>query len=159
MPVLGQGRHVITKQSPMFTIHLARVRVDGETGEWRLLAYAAIQDVGRALNPPEVVGQVHGGVVQSVGRALGEELAWDGDGQLRTGSFLDYGMPSIDQVPDIGVDLVEVPSPHGPFGAKGVGEPPAVPGPAAIANAIRAACGVSVVEMPAHFTRLVRSMT
>jgi CO/xanthine dehydrogenase Mo-binding subunit len=159
MPVLGQGRHVVTKQSPMYTIHLARVRVDDETGEWRLLAYAAIQDVGRALNPSEVVGQVHGGVVQSVGRALGEELAWDGDGQLRTGSFLDYAMPSIDQVPDIGVDLVEVPSPHGPFGAKGVGEPPAVPGPAAIANAIRAACGVSVVEMPAHFTRLVRSMT
>jgi CO/xanthine dehydrogenase Mo-binding subunit len=159
MPVLGQGRHVITRQSPMYTVHLARVRVDPDTGEWRLVAYAAIQDVGKALNPPEVVGQVHGGAVQSLGRALGEELAWDGDGQLRTGSFLDYGMPSIDQVPEIDVELVEVPSPFGPFGAKGVGEPPAVPGPAAVANAIRAACGVAPLEMPVHFTRLVRSMT
>jgi CO/xanthine dehydrogenase Mo-binding subunit len=159
MPVLGQGRHVITKQSPMFTVHLARVRVDTETGEWRLLAYAAIQDVGRALNPPEVRGQVHGGAVQGLGRAFGEELAWDGDGQLRTGSFVDYALPSIDQVPEIGVELVEVPSPFGPFGAKGVGEPPAVPGPAAVANAIRAASGVTVAEMPAHFTGLVRAMT
>ncbi|HXM55253.1 MAG TPA: xanthine dehydrogenase family protein molybdopterin-binding subunit [Candidatus Dormibacteraeota bacterium] len=157
-PVLGQGRHVVTKQSPMFTVHLARVRVDAETGEWRLIGYAAIQDVGRALNPPEVVGQVHGGSVQSLGRAFGEELAWDGDGQLRTASFIDYGLPSIDQVPEIGVELVEVPSPYGPFGAKGVGEPPAVPGPAAIANAIRAATGQAVTEMPAEFTRVVRAM-
>ncbi|HEY4027259.1 MAG TPA: xanthine dehydrogenase family protein molybdopterin-binding subunit [Candidatus Dormibacteraeota bacterium] len=158
MPVLGQGRHVVTKQSPMFTVHLARVRVDPETGEWRLLAYAAIQDVGRALNPPEVRGQVHGGAVQGLGRAFGEELAWDGEGQLRTGTFIDYGMPTIDQIPEIGVELVEVPSLYGPFGAKGVGEPPAVPGPAAIANAIRAACGVRMTEMPADFMRLVRSM-
>jgi CO/xanthine dehydrogenase Mo-binding subunit len=158
MPVLGQGRHVVTKQSPMFTVHVARVRVDRETGEWRLLAYAAIQDVGKALNPPEVRGQVHGGAVQGLGRAFGEELAWDAGGQLRTGTFIDYGMPTIEQIPDICVELVEVPSPFGPFGAKGVGEPPAVPGPAAVANAIRAACGVRMTEMPADFMRLVRSM-
>jgi CO/xanthine dehydrogenase Mo-binding subunit len=157
-PVLGQGRHVVTKQSPMFTVHVARVRLDPETGEWRLTGYAAIQDVGRALNPPEVVGQVHGGAVQGLGRVLGEELAWDGDGQLRTGSFIDYGLPSIDQVPEIGVELVEVPSLFGPFGAKGVGEPPAVPGPAAVANAIRAAGGPGVTDLPADFTRVVRSM-
>ena len=158
MPVLGQGRHVVTKQSPMFTVHLARVRVDAETGEWRLLGYAAIQDVGRALNPPEVQGQVHGGAVQGLGRAFGEELVWDGGGQLRNGSFIDYGLPSIDQIPDIGVELVEVPSPCGPFGAKGVGEPPAVPGPAAIANAISAACGLRLTDLPADFTRVVRAM-
>ncbi len=158
MPVLGQGRHVVTQQSPMFTVHLARVRVDPETGEWRLARYAAIQDVGRALNPPEVRGQVHGGAVQGLGRALGEEMAWDGGGQLRNGSFIDYGLPSIDQVPDIGVELVEVPSPFGPFGAKGVGEPPAVPGPAAIASAISAACGLRLTDMPADFTRVVQTM-
>jgi CO/xanthine dehydrogenase Mo-binding subunit len=157
-PVLGQGRHVVTKQSPMFTVHVARVRVDPETGEWRLLAYVAIQDVGKALNPPEVVGQVHGGAVQSLGRAFGEELVWDADGQLRTGSFIDYGLPTADQIPEIGVELVEVPSPFGPFGAKGVGEPPAVPGPAAIANAISAASGARVTEMPADYARVVRSM-
>jgi CO/xanthine dehydrogenase Mo-binding subunit len=158
MPVLGQGRHVVTKQSPMFTVHLARVHVDPETGEWRLLAYAAIQDVGKALNPPEVQGQIHGGAVQSLGRAFGEELAWDADGQLRTGSFVDYGLPTADQIPEIGVHLVEVPSPFGPFGAKGVGEPPAVPGPAAIANAISAASGLRLTDMPADFARVVRSM-
>jgi CO/xanthine dehydrogenase Mo-binding subunit len=157
-PVLGQGRHVVTQQSPMFTVHVARVSVDSETGEWRLVSYAAIQDVGKALNPAEVVGQVHGGTVQGVGRALGEELAWDDDGQLKTASFVDYGLPSIDQVPAIGVELIEIPSPFGPFGAKGVGEPPAVPGPAAIANAIRAASGVRLKEMPAHYGPLVKSM-
>jgi CO/xanthine dehydrogenase Mo-binding subunit len=153
-PVLGQGRHVVTRQSPMFTVHVARVRVDPETGRWGLTGYAAIQDVGRALNPPEVAAQVHGGVVQSVGRALGEELAWDADGQLRTASFIDYGIPTIDQVPEIEVELVEVPSPFGPFGARGVGEPPAVPGPAAVANALRAAGGRRLEEMPADFGRL-----
>ncbi len=155
-PVQGQGRAVITAQSPMFTVHVARVRVDRETGEWRLVGYAAIQDVGRALNPPEVEGQVHGGSVQGLGRALGEELVWDGDGHLRTASFLDYGLPSIDQVPDIQVQLVEVPSPYGPFGAKGVGEPPAVPGPAAVTNAVAAACGRRISELPVDFEALAR---
>src|SRR5579884_3347764 len=155
-PVQGQGRAVITAQSPMFTVHVARVRVDRETGEWRLVGYAAIQDVGRALNPPEVEGQVHGGSVQGLGRALGEELVWDGDGHLRTASFLDYGLPSIGQVPDIQVQLVEVPSPYGPFGAKGVGEPPAVPGPAAVTNAVAAACGRRISELPVDFEALAR---
>jgi CO/xanthine dehydrogenase Mo-binding subunit len=153
-PVLGQGRHTITKQSPMFTVHVARTRVDPETGEWRLSGYAAIQDVGRALNPPEVAGQVHGGALQGLGRALGEELAYDSDGQLRTASFTDYALPSIDQMPEFAIELLEIPSPHGPFGAKGVGEPPAVPGPAAVANAIYAASGRRMTEMPADFARL-----
>jgi CO/xanthine dehydrogenase Mo-binding subunit len=157
-PVLGQGRHTVTQQSPMFTVHVARVRVDPETGEWRLLAYGAIQDVGRALNPTEVVAQVHGGAVQSLGRAFGEVLAWDAGGQLRTGSFIDYGLPTIDQVPEIDVELLEIPSPYGPFGAKGVGEPPAVPGPAAIANAIRRASGRRLTDLPAEFGRLVPAM-
>ena len=157
-PVLGQGRAVVTQQSPMFTVHLARVRVDRETGDWGVTAYTAIQDVGRALNPPEIGGQVHGGVAQGLGRALGEVLTWDGDGQLRTGSFVDYGMPTIDLVPDIEVELLEIPSPHGPFGAKGVGEPPAVPGPAAVTNAIEAACGLRVTELPADFARVVSGM-
>jgi CO/xanthine dehydrogenase Mo-binding subunit len=155
-PVVGQGRHVVTAPSPMFTVHVARVRVDQETGEWRLVGYAAIQDVGRALNPPEVRGQVHGGTVQGLGRALGEELVRDAGGQLVTGTFVDYAIPTIDQVPPMAVELVEVPSPFGPFGAKGVGEPPAVPGPAAVANAIAAACGVRLTRMPAEFECLAR---
>jgi CO/xanthine dehydrogenase Mo-binding subunit len=153
-PVLGQGRTAITEQSPMFTVHLARVRVDDETGEWRLTGYAAVQDVGRAINPPEIHGQVHGGALQGLARALGEEMRWDGEGQLRTASFLEYGIPSIDQVPEFSVELLEVPSPIGPFGAKGVGEPPAVPGPAVVANAIRDACGVRVTTLPIGFDEL-----
>jgi CO/xanthine dehydrogenase Mo-binding subunit len=148
LPVHGIGRAAVTAQSPMFTVHLARVRVDAETGAYEVTGYAAIQDVGHALNPPEVVGQIHGGAVQGLGRALGEGFVYDDEGQLRTASFLDYRMPTIDQVPDIDVDLVEIPSPHGPFGAKGVGEPPAVPGPAVIANAIAAATGLRATSLP-----------
>ncbi len=154
-PVLGQGRAAITLQSPMFTVHVARVHVDPETGAWALTGYAAIQDVGRALNPPEVEAQVHGGVLQGLGRALGEELAYDAEGQLRSASFIDYGLPSIDQAPATEVQLLEIPSEVGPFGAKGVGEPPAVPGPAAVANALHAACGIRLTAMPADFSRLV----
>src|SRR5207253_2050817 len=73
-PVAGQGKSAITDQSPMFTVHLARVRVDRETGEWRLIGYAAIQDVGKAINPPEIEGQVHGGALQALARELGEEM-------------------------------------------------------------------------------------
>jgi CO/xanthine dehydrogenase Mo-binding subunit len=154
-PVQGIGRAAITQQSPQFTVHIARVRCDRETGSWNLTGYAAIQDVGRALNPPEVVGQVHGGAVQALGRVLGEEMRYDSQGQLRNATFVDYMLPSADQVPDIEVELVEVPSAVGPFGAKGVGEPPAVPGPAAVANAIAAATGVRVTELPVDAARLL----
>jgi CO/xanthine dehydrogenase Mo-binding subunit len=78
----------------------------------------------------------------------GEELSYTLDGQLRTASFLDYGMPSIDQAPNIQTELVEVPSPHHPLGAKGVGEPPAIPPPAAVTNAIRAAGGPRLTRLP-----------
>ena len=74
-----------------------------------------MQDVGRAINPPEIEAQVHGGALQGLGRALGEELRWDEDGQLRTASFLDYGIPTVDQMPGVAVELLEVPSPIGPF--------------------------------------------
>ncbi|MGH7904639.1 MAG: xanthine dehydrogenase family protein molybdopterin-binding subunit [Candidatus Dormibacteraceae bacterium] len=154
-PVHGFGRTAVHRPSPMYTVHLCRVRVDAETGEYALTGYAAIQDVGRALNPPEVEAQVQGGATQGVGRAIGEELAYDADGGLLTGSFLTYGLPTIDQVPEIAVRLVEIPSPHGPGGAKGVGEPPAVPGAAAVANAIADASGVRVRELPIDPSRLV----
>jgi CO/xanthine dehydrogenase Mo-binding subunit len=147
-PIEATGRSAVQAASPMFTVHLARVRVDRDTGAYQLTGYAAIQDVGHAINPPEVEGQIHGGSVQAIGRALGEQLVYDADGQLRTGSFLDYELPAADQIPDIDVRLVEVPSPVGPLGAKGVGEPPAIPGTAAVANAVSRASGVRVREAP-----------
>jgi CO/xanthine dehydrogenase Mo-binding subunit len=147
-PIQASGRSAVQAASPMFTVHIARVRLDRETGAFQLAGYAAIQDVGHAINPPEVEAQIHGGAVQALGRALGEQLVYDGDGQLRSGSFLDYEVPAADQVPDIDVRLVEVPSPVGPLGAKGVGEPPAIPGTAALANAVSRAAGVRVREAP-----------
>ena len=91
-----------------------------------LLHHVIAQDVGRALNPALVSGQLVGGVTQGFGWALFEQLAYDEEGQLRTGSFVEYAMPTIDTVPPIDAEIVEVPAPDGPFGAKGVGEPPVV---------------------------------
>ncbi len=153
-PVEALGRVAVRSQAPMFTVHLARCRVDPETGAVAVTGYAAVQDVGRALNPPEIAGQVHGGVVQGLGRALGEALDWDEAGQLRTASLVDYLLPTIEQAPPIAVELVEIPSTDGPLGAKGVGEPPAVPGAAAIANGVFRACGVRLREVPLDPARL-----
>ena len=91
---------------------------------------------------------MHGGAAQGIGWALLEELAYDEEGQLRGGTFAEYALPSIDQVPPIETLIVEVPAPDGPFGAKGVGEPPVVAAPPAIANAIAAATGARLTELP-----------
>jgi CO/xanthine dehydrogenase Mo-binding subunit len=147
-PIQATGRSAVLTASPQFTVQIARVKTDPETGAFQLTALAAIQDVGRAINPPEVEAQIHGGATQGLGRALGEQLAYDSDGQLRSGSFLDYELPTADQMPDIDVRLIEVPSPGGPLGAKGVGEPPAIPGPAALANALARATGIRVRALP-----------
>src|SRR5205807_6822385 len=140
-PVFGRGRSANRVSSPMFAAHLAKVAVDPETGEVRVLDYIAAQDVGRAINLAEVEGQIHGGVVQGIGWALCEEMAYDENGQLLTSTLMDYALPHSQDVPTITPLLVEVPSELGPFGAKGVGEPPVVPVAAAIANAIKDAVG------------------
>jgi CO/xanthine dehydrogenase Mo-binding subunit len=147
-PVLGQGRSAQRSPSPMFTVQIARVRTDPETGLWEITGFAAIQDVGRAINPAEIEGQIHGGALQAMGRALGEEMVWDGAGQLVTATFADYALPSIDQAPVVDVTLLEIPSASGPLGAKGVGEPPAIPGAAAVANAVSRASGRRVRSLP-----------
>ena len=155
-PIHASGRSAVLSASPQFTVQIARVRTDPETGAFQLAGFAAIQDVGRAINPPEVEGQIHGGAAQSLGRAMGEQLVYDGDGQLRTGSFLDYELPTADVLPSIDVRLIEVPSPVGPLGAKGVGEPPAIPGAAALANALARATGIRVRDVPIDRSALVK---
>jgi len=148
-PVHALGRVAVNASAPMFTVHVARVRVDDHTGALRVTRYAAIHDIGHALHTPDVVGQIHGGIVQGLGRALGEEIAYDQDGQLRTGSFTDYYLPAIDTVPlEIDVELVEVPSEQGPKGARGIGEPPVVPVLAAVGNAIRDVTGQRLTSAP-----------
>ena len=154
-PVQASGRSAVLEASPQFTMHIARVKLDRETGDFKLTGYAAIQDVGRAINPPEVEGQVHGGAAQSLGRAFGEQMVYDGDGQLRTGTLVDYELPTVDLMPEIDVRLIEVPSPVGPLGAKGVGEPPAIPGAAALAIAVSRAAGVRVRDLPIDRSKLV----
>jgi CO/xanthine dehydrogenase Mo-binding subunit len=157
-PVLGNGSSAITKQAPGFAAHLARVKVDQETGEVEVLEYVAIQDVGFAINPEEVRGQIHGGVVQGLGWALYEQMVYDENGTLVSGSLMDYAIQTAAVVPPIDVQMVEVPAPDGPFGAKGVGEPPIIPGGAAIANAIFDATGARLTQIPATPERVLKAI-
>ena len=95
-----------------------------------------------------VEGQIHGGVAQGIGWGLHEAMLYDVNGQLLTGSFMDYDLPKIEKIPNIEVILIENPSPLGPFGARGIGEPPITAGAAAIGNAIRNATGARLCELP-----------
>jgi CO/xanthine dehydrogenase Mo-binding subunit len=147
-PIYGRGRSANRYSSPMFTAHMAKVAVDPETGAVRVLDYVVAQDVGRAINPAEVEGQIHGGVTQGIGWALFEGYEYDENGQLLTSTLMDYALPHSEDVPNITPILVEIPSDLGPFGAKGVGEPPVVPVGGAIANAVYDAVGARVREMP-----------
>ncbi len=147
-PIEGHGGSAQTRGAPSVAAHLAHVRVDQETGEVTLLAHVIAQDVGRALNPALVEGQMRGGVAQGIGWALFEELVHDESGQLLTSSFLDYAIPLADRVPDIDTLIVEVPAPDGPFGAKGIGEAPVIAAAPAIANAVAAAIGIRLRELP-----------
>ena len=122
--------------------------VDTDTGRVKVLGHVVAQDVGRAINPAAVDGQIHGGVVQGLGWALLERMAYDGHGHLISATFMDYALPQSDQAPFIDTAIVEVPSDHGPFGAKGVGEPPVVGVPAAVANAIADATGQRLTDLP-----------
>ena len=157
-PVYGRGRAANKTSSPMFAAHLAKVAVDPETGEVRVLDYVAAQDVGFAINPAEVEGQIHGGVTQGLGWALFEGLVYDANGQALTTSFMDYAVPLSKDVPNITPILVEIPSTLGPFGAKGVGEPPVVPVGATIANAIRNAVEARVTQLPITSERLFKAL-
>ncbi|MBT5793920.1 MAG: xanthine dehydrogenase family protein molybdopterin-binding subunit [Deltaproteobacteria bacterium] len=147
-PIAGQGQSAIQQNAPCFTVHLAKVSVDRDTGRVTPLQCLAIHDVGYALNPTMVHGQIHGGVVQGIGMALHEAMLYDDEGQLLTGSFMEYDFPKADCVPSIETILIENPSPNGPFGVRGIGEPPIIPVGAAIANAVNDAIGVRCTELP-----------
>ena len=157
-PVFGVASEAITQRAPALGAHLARAHVDPESGRVRVAEYAVAQDVGKAINPAAVRSQIHGGVAQGIGWALLEEMEYDEAGSLSTGSFLDYAVPRAGDVPEIRVTLVEVPSERGPFGAKGVGEPPVVPVAAAIANAVAAATGTRLEHLPMTPERIVTAL-
>jgi CO/xanthine dehydrogenase Mo-binding subunit len=147
-PVLGVSHPAFSQQAPAFAAELARIELDPDTGEVTLHDFVVVQDAGRAINPLGVEGQMQGGAVQSLGMALTEGLMFDEDGRLTNPSLLDYRKLTAADLPDIETIIVEVPSPAGPFGARGVGEPPIVPAPAALANAIEDAAGVRLTELP-----------
>ncbi len=133
--------------------HIAEVEIDPDTGVTRIVRYCVTDDVGKAVNPLIVRGQVHGGVAQGLGQAMLERTAYDRDsGQLLSGSFMDYALPRADDLPDIKVELVEVPCASNPLGVKGAGEAGAVGSPPAVINAVVDALsgdGVTHIDMPA----------
>ena len=128
--------------------HMVDVEVDPETGHVKILRYTASQDVGRAIHPAYVEGQIQGGVVQGIGWALNEEFIYHESGRLDNAGFLDYRMPVASDLPEIDAVMIEIPNPAHPFGVKGVGEIPLVPPLAAIANAIANASGKRLYELP-----------
>ncbi len=143
-PVTGQGfAHV----QYAFSAHRAVVDVDTELGLVKVVELACAQDVGKAINPQAVEGQIHGGTVQGLGLALMEEVCVDG-GRVGNASFADYLVPTIADVPPIRVDVLELPDPHAPYGLRGVGEPPAISSTPAIVAAIRAASGRELTRVP-----------
>jgi len=148
-PIFGSGRVAQDKSAPAFSAQLAEVAVDRETGEVRVERLVVVQDVGKAINPLIVQGQMMGGAVQGLGWALYEDMRYGAEGQPITASLVEYALPSIQQAPPvIETVLVEVASEHGPLGARGVGEPPIVPTAAAVANAIADATGVRLRDLP-----------
>jgi CO/xanthine dehydrogenase Mo-binding subunit len=138
--------------------HVAQVSVDRETGAVRVERYAAFHDVGRLIDPPTARAQVEGGVVMGLGTALTEEAIWSDDGRLTNPSLLDYRIPTLGEVPPIEVTFVEGFEGAGPFGAKGLGEPPIIPVPAAVAAAVYEACGAHATELPLSAERVARAL-
>ena len=143
--------------------HLCEVEVDPETGVTRILRYTVVDDFGRVINPMIVAGQVHGGIVQGIGQALIENCVYDAEsGQLLTGSFMDYGMPRADDVPDFTITFNEsAPCPSNPLGVKGCGEAGTVGALAAVMNALADALkvrGIDHIDMPATPLRVWQAL-
>jgi len=141
--------------------HIAEVEIDPDTGVIEVVAYTAVDDCGRVINPLLAAGQVHGGVVQGLGQALLEEVIYDANGQLLTGSFLDYAIPFAAGMPDIDVSFNEVLDPNNELGVKGIGEGGACGSPPALVGAVldAMACrGVMSIDMPLYSEKVWRAL-
>jgi len=147
-PITGRGAgEMMSAGTPVFAVQVTEVEVDRGTGKVTVLASTVAQDVGLAVNPTLVEGQMQGAAVQGIGWALSENYAFR-DGVVENATFLDYRMPTAADVSRVATLMVEVDSGLEPYGIRGVGEPPIVPGPAAMANAIHSAVGVRLKELP-----------
>ena len=134
------------------------MEVDPETGKVDILRYTASQDVGTAIHPSYVEGQIQGGAAQGIGWGLNEEYFYDQSGTMRNSTYLDYRIPTCLDLPMIDAILVEVPNPGHPFGVRGVGEVPIVPPPAALANAIYRAIGIRMLDLPMSPPRILHEI-
>lgn len=134
-----------------FGTHIAVVEIDRETGDIKFLRYVAVDDCGKMINPLLVEGQIHGGIVQALGQALYEEVVYDEQGQIVTGTLMDYAVPKAAHAPRFELDSTETPSPVNPMGVKGVGEAGTIGATPAIVNAVvdaLAHLGVRHLDMP-----------
>ncbi len=147
-PVVGRGNVNPAGVGNSFAVHIVDVEVDPETGKVAVLRYTALQDVGKAIHPSYVEGQIQGGVVQGIGWALNEEYVYNKSGVMDNSSFLDYRMPTSLDLPMIDTVIVEIANPGHPFGLRGVGEVCIVPPMGAMANAIYNAIGVRMDVLP-----------
>ena len=147
-PIIGKANINPGGTTGSYSALIADVQVDAETGKVDLLKLTAFQDVGYAIHPSYVEGQIQGGIAQGIGWALNEEYFFDDKGIMRNNSLLDYRMPISLDLPDIEAVLVEVPNPNHPYGVKGVGEASISCPLAAIANAINDAVGIRLRSLP-----------
>jgi CO/xanthine dehydrogenase Mo-binding subunit len=154
-PILGHGRAALPGGAPAFCAQLVELSVKRTTGEVQVQRMVMVQDVGCAINPVGIEGQMHGGAVQGLGWALHEQLCYDESGQVLSGSWMDYAVPHAQHAPMIETVIVEVPSEHGVFGIRGVGEPPVIATAAAVANAIADATGKRLTQLPMTAPRVL----
>jgi xanthine dehydrogenase molybdenum-binding subunit len=157
-PISGRATVNARGVGPAFATTLVDVEVDPDTGKVEILRATIAQDVGKAIHPSYVEGQMQGGTAQGIGWALNEEYFYDDRGILRNTGLLDYRMPTCLDLPLIETCIVEVPTPGHPIGIRGVGEVSIVPPPAAVANAIAHAVGVRMTELPMSPPRLLRAL-
>ncbi|HSF83463.1 MAG TPA: xanthine dehydrogenase family protein molybdopterin-binding subunit [Anaerolineales bacterium] len=157
-PIVASAAVRPGQYGPGFSTHIVDVEVDPETGKVTILRYTAVQDVGKAIYPDYVEGQIQGGVAQGVGWALNEEYFYDDQGRLVNTSLLDYRMPVALDLPMIDTVLVEVANPGHPYGVRGVGEVPIVPPPGALANAIYRAAGVRMHSLPMTPAQVMKAL-
>ena len=147
-PISGRASLTAQGPGPAFSVNMADVRVDAETGRAEVTRFTAIQDAGRAIHPDYVEGQMQGGAAQGIGWALNEEYVYDGDGVLENPGFLDYRVPVASDLPMIDTQIVEVPNANHPYGVRGCGETPIVAPLAAVGNAVSHAIGVRMTNLP-----------
>jgi carbon-monoxide dehydrogenase large subunit len=144
-----------------FGVHIAVVDIDPVTGVIKLQRYAAVDDCGPQINPVIVAGQIHGGIVQGAGQALWEGVVYDENGQLLTGTMMDYAMPRADMFPQFELESTVTPSPHHPIGVKGIGETGTIASTPTIYNAVMDALlplGIEQLEMPMTPPRVWKAM-